>query len=159
MWLFQLKTHTVLPQFLFDWHWSHTYISHRLSCALLCFFINSSSPVWIKTTELRVLPCALAPRTQVVSSRTQQDTHTCPTCSVRPAVVMVRSGTVELPVRFPRLHAGNMLLRGHTLPGRVLFAVWSCASDCSSLVMRLSDWRRTERLRQRAPGVHQIGTR
>lgn len=123
MWLFQLKTHTVLPQFLFDWHWSHTYISHRLSCALLCFFINSSSPVWIKTTELRVLPCALAPRTQVVSSRTQQDTHTCPTCSVRPAVVMVRSGTVELPVRFPRLHAGNMLLRGHTLPGRVLFAV------------------------------------
>ena len=111
---------------------------------------------------------------QVADSRIQQETHTCPTCPVRsrPAVTMVRGATVEPPVRLPRLRAGNMLLGGHTLPGRksppgcccccCCCCCWSCASDCSWLTADEGDWltdwltgglRRELPLRQRAPGM------
>ena len=99
-------------------------------------------------SELRILPWARALRIQVADSRIQQETHTCPTCPVRPAVTTVRGATVEPPVRLPRLRAGNMLLGGHSphSPGRVLACCYccsccSCASDCFSLVMRVCDWR------------------
>lgn len=70
-----------------------------------------------KKSELRILPWAWALRIQVADSSIQQDTDICPSCPIHPTVTMVRCATVDLPMRLPRLHAGNMLLGGHT-PGK-----------------------------------------
>lgn len=98
-----------------------SFIRHTLSGALLCS-LPTTTALSQQKRELRILPWARALKIQVADSSIQQDTNICPTRAIRPALTMVRCATVDPPVRLPRLHAGNMLLGGHTLPGRVLAA-------------------------------------
>lgn len=76
---------------------------------------------------------------------------------------MVRGGTEEPPVRLPGPRAGNMLLDGQTLPGRVLAAraAGPVRQTASQWWYGVSDWRGDigeSSRRERAPGM-QTGTR